>query len=125
MTIEKALDNILNTNSKIKIIRLFTCRREDFMASGRQIAKLTGITPPAAHAALKDLYNQDILKRDIIGKQHIYRLNINSRTVKNILKPAFKGESSIKKDICDFLKKEIAKKRLKNKIISLVLYGSG
>ncbi|MBU4312742.1 MAG: nucleotidyltransferase domain-containing protein [Candidatus Omnitrophica bacterium] len=124
MAMERSLDNILNTNSKVKIIRLFTSRREDFLASGRGIARLTGITPPAAHAALKDLYNQDILKRDIIGKEHIYRLNANNRTVNDILKPAFKKEYSIKEDVFKFLRGKIKEKRIEGKIVSLILYGS-
>ncbi len=124
MTIERALDNILNTNSKINIIRLFVSKREDFIATGREIARLTGITPPAAHTALKDLYNQDVLKRDIIGRQHLYKLNTNNRVVKNILIPAFEKELSTRKEIIEFLKKQIKNKRLKNKIVSLLLYGS-
>lgn len=124
MAIEKSLDNILNTISKVKIIRLFISRREDFVATGREIARLIGVTPPAVHAALKELYNQDILKRNIIGRQHLYELNANNRIVKNILTPAFKGELSIKKDIIIFLKKAINKDKLKNKILSLILYGS-
>ena len=124
MAIDKMLDNILNTGSKVKIIRLFTSRREDFMASGREIAKLINLTPPAAHAALKELYNQDILKRDIIGRQHIYKLNGGNRIVKNILIPAFKKEHSVKKDIVAFLKKQLKTRKIQNKIISAVLYGS-
>ena len=124
MAIERSLDNVLNTNSKVKIIRLFTSRREDFIASGREIARLTGITPPAAHTALKDLYNQDILKRDIIGREHIYRLNANNRIVQDILKPAFKKEYSIKEDIFKFLKEKIKENRIEDKIVSLILYGS-
>lgn len=124
MAIEKALDIILNTGSKIKIIRLFISRRPDFMASGREIARLINLTAPAAHAALKQLYNQDILKREIIGREHIYRLNVDNRIVKNILEPAFKKELSVKKDIFDFLKKKIKTEKMQNKIISLLLYGS-
>lgn len=124
MAIEKVLDIILNTGSKIKIIRLFISRRPDFMASGREIARLINLTAPAAHAALKQLYDQDILKREIIGREHIYRLNVDNRIVKNILEPAFKRELSIKKDIFDFLKKKIKTEKMQNKIISLLLYGS-
>lgn len=124
MAIETALDTILNTAPKVKIIRLFISKREDFMASGREIARLINLTPPTAHAALKELYNQDILKQDIIGRQHIYKLNKDNRIVKSILEPVFKREHSIKKDIFDFLKKKIKGERIKKKIVSLLLYGS-
>jgi len=124
MAIDRILDSILDANSKIRIVRLFVNRRRDFMSSGREIARLTGLSPPAAHAALKELYNQDVLKRDILGKQHIYRLNTNNRIVRNILIPAFKTEKSVKQDIIKFIKRKILQKKLKNDIVSVVLYGS-
>ncbi|MFC1631901.1 nucleotidyltransferase domain-containing protein [Candidatus Omnitrophota bacterium] len=121
---EKILDHILNTGSKLKIIRLFSSRNADFIASGRQIARLIELTPPAVHSALKQLYNHDILKREIVGKQHLYKLNTSNRIVKDMLLPTFKKEHSVKKDIFDFLKSKIQEQRLKNGIISLILYGS-
>ncbi len=124
MAIENALDNILNTSSKVKIIRLFISKREDFMATGREIARLTDISAPAAHTSLKDLFDLDVLIRMIMGKQHLYKLNIKNRTVKNILIPAFKKELSVKEDIVSFLKNEIKTWGLTGKIVSLIFYGS-
>ena len=124
MSIEKPLDDILNTGLKVKIIRLFVSRREDFMASGREIAKLVDVTPPAAHTALKELYDRDILKMDIVGRQHIYKINKHNRIVKNILVPAFEKERSIKKEIVEFLIEQIKKEKMKEMIVSVILYGS-
>lgn len=124
MAIEKGLDDILDTKSKVKIIRLFVSRTEDFMASGREIAKLIGLTPPAAHAALKELYNQDILKREIIGMQHIYKINPLNRIVKDILQPAFQKELSTKGDISNYLQKKVKDYKIQPLITSLMLYGS-
>ena len=121
---ENSLDNILNASSKVKIIRLFTSRRNDYFTTGREISKQIGLSAPATHTALKDLYNHNILNRDIIGKQHLCRLNINNRIVKDILIPAFQKELLIKKDINKFLKNEIINKNLEDKIISLIIYGS-
>ena len=124
MALEKRLDDILDTRSKVKIIRLFVSRREDYMASGRAIAKIIGVTPPAVHAALKDLLNHDILKREIIGGQHIYRINPSSRVVKEILRPAFQKEVSVKDDISKFLLSKIKEHNLTRSVISLLIYGS-
>lgn len=124
MTIEKSLDDVLDSRSKVKIIRLFISKREDFMASGSDIARLIGLTPPATHTSLKVLCDQDILKRDIVGRQHIYRLNISNRIVKDILKPAFLKEVSIKEDIKDFLIRRIKKYKVSAFVVSLILYGS-
>jgi predicted nucleotidyltransferase len=124
MAIENSLDTILNTASKVKITRLFTSRTDDFKASGREIAKLIQVSPPATHAALKELHEQGILKLEIIGKQHIYTLNAKSRIVKDILRPSFKKELSLKEDIGDFLIKKLKNSHIKHKISSLILYGS-
>ena len=124
MVLEKRLDDILDTRSKVKIIRLFVSRREDYMASGRAIAKLIDVTPPAVHTALKDLLNHDILKRDIIGGQHIYRINSSSRIVKEILRPAFQKEVSVKDDMGKFLLGKIREHNITRSIISLLIYGS-
>ena len=124
MVLEKRLDDILDTRSKVKIIRLFVSRREDYMSSGRAIAKLIGVTPPAVHTALKDLLNHDILKREIIGGQHIYRINPSSRIVKEILRPAFQKEVSVKDDIGKFLLNKIKEHNIVRSIISLLIYGS-
>ena len=94
------------------------------MASGSDVAKLIGLTPPAVHASLKELYGQDILRRDIVGKQHIYRLNTSGRIVNEILKPAFEKEHSIKEDIKGFLLKKIKDYRMATAVKSLILYGS-
>ena len=124
MAIEKSLDNILNSRPKIAIIRLFISKTADFKATGREIAKLIHFSAPATHAALKELCNGGILKLDIIGKQHIYSLDSNNRMVKQILKPMFEKEVSIKDEIRDYLIKQIKKTRITNKIASIVLYGS-
>lgn len=124
MAIEKSLDNILNSKLKIAIIRLFVSKTGEFKATGREIAKLTRFSPPAAHAALKELYNQGILKLDNIGKQHIYSLDNNNRIVQKILKPMFKEEVLLKDEVKDFLIKQIRETEIKKKIVSLLLYGS-
>ena len=124
MAIEKSLDNILSSKLKIAIIRLFVFKTGEFKATGREIDKLTHFSPPAAHAALKELYNQGILNLDSIGKQHVYSLDNNSRIVQKILKPMFKEEFSLKDELKDFLIKQVLEAGIAKKLVSLLLYGS-
>lgn len=124
MVFEKSLDSILNSKSKIAIIRLFVSRTKDFKVSGREIAKLIHVSAPATHAALKELYNQKILTLEIIGKQHIYTIDRDNRIVRQILEPMFKKEVSVKEEIKEYLAKQIQKAGLKNKVVSVILYGS-
>ncbi len=61
------LNSILNSEIKIKLIRLFASRLEGYHATGREIARLVGTTAPTAHAALKELYAYHILTYEISG----------------------------------------------------------
>ncbi len=124
MAMEKSLDNILNSKSKIAIIRLFVAKTSGFRATGREIAKLVKFSAPAAHSALKELYNQGVLKLDNIGRQHIYSLDNNNRIVQKILRPMFKEEVSLKGELKNFLIKKVQSAGMKKKITSLLLYGS-
>lgn len=112
IAMNKILDNVINTASKTQVIRLFISRDEGFKASGRHVALLTGMTPPTAHHALKELLDLGVLEREIIGKQHIYSLNTVNHLVKKILKPMFLGESALKKDIEIHLGKHSHKKNV-------------
>lgn len=124
MVIENSLDTILDSRTKVKIIRLFISRTPDFRSSGREIAKLIKVSPPATHTALKELHSQNILNLEIIGRQHIYSLNTKDRMVRDMLTPIFKKELSFNKDIKTFLLSKIKESGITQKISSLVLYGS-
>ena len=124
MALETVLDGILDSRTKLRIIRFFVSRTEAFTASGREVAKWTALSPPAAHAALKILLERKVLKREILGKQHLYSLDRSSRIVRNILMPAFRTEGSLKEDIRDFLLRRIEDIEVAGFIVSVVLYGS-
>ncbi len=117
------IEEIVDSPSKVAILRLFTTRK-NLKTTGRQIAKLVGYSAPSAHDSLKSLHERNILKLDIIGKQHIYSLNEDDRVVQKIIRPMFAAESNIKNEIREFLLKEFKRTKIKAKIASLILYGS-
>ena len=117
------IEKIIDSSSKLAILRVFASRR-GFKATGRQIAKLIGYSAPSTHDSLKDLHERNILKLDIIGKQHIYILNEDDRIVQKIIRPMFAAESNIKNEIRDFFLNEFKRTKIKPKIVSLILYGS-
>lgn len=124
MAIEQSLDHILDSRLKTAIIRLFVSKTNDFKASGREVARLISVSAPAAHSALKELYNQKILKFEILGKQHVYALDAGSRIVEHILRPMFKREMGIKDEIKAWLTKQVRQAGLTTNILSVLLYGS-
>lgn len=91
----QTLDSILDKKSKIKVLRLFVSRTGGFMASGRETARLAGITAPSAHAALKELHDQGVMHRRVVGRDHIYQLNPQAPVVSGILAPMFARESAL------------------------------
>lgn len=124
MITEKSLENIINSKSKIAIMRLFVSRTLDFKATGRRIAELTHFSAPAAHSALKELFTQGVLRLEYVGKQHIYSLDNDNQLVQKILKPMFAEESSIKNGFKDFLVNKLKEAKIQNKVVSVLLYGS-
>ena len=117
------IEKIVDSPSKLAILRVFASRR-GLKATGRQIAKFIGYSAPSTHDSLKNLHERNILKLDIIGKQHIYTLNEDDRIVQKIIRPMFAAESNIKNEIRDFILKEFKITKIKPKIVSLILYGS-
>ena len=123
MTSPFKIDEIVDSPSKLAILRVFASR-EGLKATGREIAKLAGFSVPSTHESLKDLYERNVLVREIIGKQHIYSLNEDDRIVQKIIRPMFKAESNYKQEIGDLLLEEVKKAGIKSIIVSLMLYGS-
>lgn len=123
MTSPFKIDAIVDSPSKLAILRVFASR-EGLKATGRKIAKLAGFSVPSTHESLKDLYERNVLVREIIGKQHIYSLNEEDRIVQKIIRPMFEAESNYKQEIGDLLLEEVKKAGIKSAIVSLVLYGS-
>lgn len=118
------LDSILNSRAKVKILRHFTSRTQNYLASGREIARRTGLSAPAAHSALKELLDERIVDRQIIGRQHIYRLNQTHHTVREILAPAFGKERMLRDDMAGFMIAALKEHNLLSSVESLLLYGS-
>jgi predicted nucleotidyltransferase len=124
MALETILDDVLDSRSKVRVLRLFALRTDGFLASGREIARLTSLSPPAAHAALRSLLDARVLGREIVGRQHLYRLNSGARLVRDIIRPLFAREGGVRDDAGAFLEKRIAEKSLRGSVVSAVLYGS-
>ncbi|MBP9854635.1 MAG: nucleotidyltransferase domain-containing protein [Candidatus Omnitrophica bacterium] len=117
------INEIIDSPSKLAILRVFASRK-GLKATGREIAKLSGYSVPSTHESLKDLNGRNILNLEVIGKQHIYTLNEDDRIVKKIIRPLFETEGSVNDEIGDFLVKELKQARLKQAVVSLILYGS-
>ena len=105
MKFTKPLDEILNTEAKIKILR-FLCRT-NAQWNGSQIAKEIKITPAATHAALRVLQKEGLLTLRNMGKTYVYSLKEDSFLVSNLLKPLFTKEDHILDTVIALIKRKI------------------
>ena len=109
------LSSILNSEIKLKIIRLFASHGEGYHATGREVARLVGTTAPTAHAALKELYAYHVLNYTISGRNHLYSLNRNTRLVKDVILPMLNKEDDFKKDVFKFILSLLKEKKSMHK----------
>lgn len=122
MKLTKPLDKILNTGAKIKILRLL-CRTHAEL-NGSQIAREIKITPATAHSALGELNSQGIVHVRNMGNTHVYTLNEGNYIVSDMLKPLFIKEDKALDKILSMIKRDLSSSKLKNDILSVVLFGS-
>lgn len=122
MKISNPLDNILNNEAKVKILRFLLKTRAQW--NGRQIAKEISINPATAHKALQRLRREGVLLMSNIGRTHVYSLNESSIIVTGMLKPLFAKEDNILDGIFGMIKRKIFSSKIKKNIVSVALFGS-
>ena len=122
MRLNKPLDKILNNEVKIRALRIL-CQNSDEM-SGRQMAKMAGVTPKTSHEILQDLLREGVLIMRAVGKTHLFRLNEERSIVHEVLKPLFLWEKTLSERLFDIIRGAIKKSVLKDDILSVALFGS-
>ena len=122
MKITNPLDNILDNEAKVRILRFLLKTRAQW--NGRQIAKEVGVTPATAHKALHSLRKEGVLLLRNIGRTHVYSLNESSVIVSGMLTPLFAKEDRILDSIIGVIKRKISSLKSEKAILSVALFGS-
>ncbi|MBI5452013.1 nucleotidyltransferase domain-containing protein [Candidatus Gottesmanbacteria bacterium] len=121
MRLHDPLDNILNNEVKVKILR-FLCKTEAEW-SGRQIAQEIKVSPAACHKALRELNNERTLLLRSVGKSYLYRLNEENLIVSDLLKPLYERERRIPDEVYEAIVRNVSSLVIKD-IISIAVFGS-
>ncbi len=122
MRLNSPLNKILNSEIKVRVLRIL-CQASSEM-SGRQMAKMAGVTPKTAHEVLQDLLREGVLTMRAVGKTHLFRLNEERAIVHEVLKPLFSLEKTLGERLFDVIRRTIKKSALKDDILSVALFGS-
>jgi len=99
-----------------KLLKIFL-NNPDHSFYTKEISRNTGIGSGTVNVFLKNIHKDNILKKEIVGNVHLYRLNNESDIVKQMKTLSI---------IMDFKKNKLIEEFLKNddSIISIILYGS-
>lgn len=120
MRICNKLDEILNQGSKVKILRFLFNNDAEF--TGRAIARGSGLSVSYSYEILQDMHREGLIEVKRQGSALIYKLRRDNYIVKNILKPLYKKEKNIYKDIVAIIKKTLAAE--KKGVCSIAIFGS-
>ena len=105
MKLHDALDDMVDSKSKIRILRLLIKYPErDF--TEREIAEMIGMSPNTVNLALRDLRKTNLFAYKRIGRTHSYRCNMESVHYP-ILKRLFEEERGLWDSLVDLLKERL------------------
>jgi len=117
MVIYKALDEVFFRWSNLAVLRAL--EKYAIGISGREVARVAGITAKNCFIALTDFENIGIVNRVRGGRDHLFTLNREHFLVSDAILPLLKVESEYYDTIAAYIKNNLRKKS-----ISLIIFGS-
>ena len=117
MLIFNALDRVLDHKTKIGILRILC--KESSGLTGRQLAKLLGVSPTTVNKFLNSLKEDGIIKATAAGRAYLYMLNTDSYITKALVKPFFEKERSILPAVTAIIKKAISRSKAATETVAI------
>ena len=117
MIFNKVLNSIFSSTSHIAVLRALQYHKIGI--SGREIARLSGLSPKSALSALSSLENIKIVYRAVGGRDHLFTLNRQNYLVKNGIIPLLQIENKFLPQLLALIKQKLSKH-----CISIILFGS-
>ena len=117
MVIDKVLDEVFSTWSNVAVLRVLN--KYAIGLSGREVSRLVGMSPKNCLITLSSLENLGMVSRIRGGRDHLFTLNREHYLVSEAILPLLQVENDFFDKIALFIKS-----KLKNKCISLIVFGS-
>ncbi len=117
MIFNKILSSIFSSTSHIAVLRAL--QHHKIGISGREIARLSGLSPKSALSALSSLENIKIVYRAVGGRDHLFTLNRQNYLVKNGIISLLQIENKFLPQLLALIKQKLSKH-----CISIILFGS-
>lgn len=117
MIIHNVLDEVFSTRSNIKVLRVLN--KYLVGLSGREVARLSQLSPKNCFITLTSLENLGLVKRERGTGQHSFTLNRTQLFNKEIIVPLLEKEIDYRNSIND-----VIIKKLRKVTKSIILFGS-
>ena len=117
MKFTKPLDDIFQTPSSIKVLRVLA--KSELDLTGRQIADMASLNPQTCQNTLDRLNDLRLLAVRRVGRAYLYRLKSYNAIVQKMLMPLFTTKTNL-------LNNELTKvaNQLESTAIAVILFGS-
>lgn len=117
MVINNVLNHLFSSPAAVSVLRELALRAKG--ASGRELARVSGLTPQAAHNTLSKLEGLNVVHREHLGNAHYFIINRKHFLTKNIVETIFQSEQEYSTLLFEIIKKALGKYS-----VSLILFGS-
>jgi predicted nucleotidyltransferase len=117
MIFNKVLNLVFSSSSHIAVLRALQNHKVGI--TGREIARLSGLSPKTALHTLSELEDIKIVKRVIGGRDHHFSVNRENYLIKNGILPLLQAENEFLPQLILLLKNKLSKY-----CISIILFGS-
>jgi predicted nucleotidyltransferase len=111
------LDRLLGNKTKVKILRFLVLNPGEY--NGRQIARDAGVNHWQGNKALKDMYEERVVKIRPTSGAYFYSLDNEKYMVEKMIIPLFKSEADLSREIASSVR------NMKNvDLSSVIIFGS-
>ncbi|MCO6473341.1 MAG: nucleotidyltransferase domain-containing protein [Melioribacteraceae bacterium] len=117
MIIHNVLNQLFSSPAAVSILRELSLRAKG--ATGRELARASGITHQAAHNTLSKLELLNVVNRELLGNAHYFILNRKHFLTKNIVELLFHSEREYSTLLLNKIKNTVGKYA-----VSVLLFGS-
>lgn len=117
MKIYNVLNSIFSAPSAVSLLRELSLRKTGL--TGRELARITKLTPQTAHNTLANLEALKIVNRITAGRSHYFTLNREHYLAKKIIENVYESEREFANSIFERIKKSLRKES-----VSLIIFGS-
>lgn len=106
MQLDAPLDEILETQANVRVLRALVGLPRGFSASGRDLARRAGVAHTTAARVLRGLSDQRVARVQHVGRADIYELN-DRHVFASQLRALFQREADLREQLIEYLRAEI------------------